>query len=136
LAHFGATMAKFLVAPREGHLTAVVCGFAYVKKHLQSRIIIDPRPQNFDDFEWKTKNCERFYLDLHGETLPPNMPEARGKPLTVTSSMFCDTYHATDLVTRRSTTGIICFLNGTPITWYSKHQNTIERSTLVLSLLH
>jgi hypothetical protein len=36
LAHFGSTMAKFSVAPREGHLTAVVRGFAYVKKHLQS----------------------------------------------------------------------------------------------------
>jgi hypothetical protein len=43
--------------------------------------------------------------------------------------MFCDAAHATDLVTRRSTTGIIFFLNGTPIHWYSKRQNTIESST-------
>jgi Reverse transcriptase (RNA-dependent DNA polymerase) len=36
LAHFGSTMAKFSMAPREGHLSAVVRAFAYVKKHLQS----------------------------------------------------------------------------------------------------
>jgi Reverse transcriptase (RNA-dependent DNA polymerase) len=42
LARFGSTMAKFSVAPREGHLAALICGFTYVKKHLQSRIIIDP----------------------------------------------------------------------------------------------
>lgn len=44
-------------------------------------------------------------------------------------NMFCDASHATDLVTRRSTTGILFFLNGAPIKWYSKRQNTIESST-------
>ena len=31
LAHTGATMAKFMASPREGHLTAVVRAFAYLK---------------------------------------------------------------------------------------------------------
>ena len=39
--------------------------------------------------------------------------------------MFCDASHATDLIT----TGIILFLDGIPIKWYSKRQNTIEAST-------
>jgi hypothetical protein len=43
--------------------------------------------------------------------------------------MFCDAAHATCLSTRRSTTGIIIFINGSPISWYSKRQNTIETST-------
>jgi len=43
--------------------------------------------------------------------------------------MFCDASHATDLITRRSTTGIIIFAQGTPVLWYSKRQNTIETST-------
>jgi hypothetical protein len=43
--------------------------------------------------------------------------------------MFCDASHATDLVTWRSMTGVIFFLNGTPINWYSRRQNTIESST-------
>jgi hypothetical protein len=44
-------------------------------------------------------------------------------------NLFCDAAHATDLITRRSTTGYVFFLNGTPIQWYSKRQNTIESST-------
>ena len=44
-------------------------------------------------------------------------------------NMFCDASHATHLITRRSTTGIIIFAQGTPILWYSKRQNTIETST-------
>jgi hypothetical protein len=33
------------------------------------------------------------------------------------------------MITRRSTTGIILFMNGAPIIWYSKRQNTIESSS-------
>ena len=34
-----------------------------------------------------------------------------------------------DQVTRRSVTGILLFVNNTPIKWYSKRQNTLETST-------
>ena len=44
-------------------------------------------------------------------------------------NLFCDAAHATCLITRRSTTGIIIFLSGMPILWYSKRQNTLESST-------
>ena len=44
--------------------------------------------------------------------------------------MFCDAAHAVDLLTRCSTTGIVIFINGSPIRWwFSKAQNTIESST-------
>jgi hypothetical protein len=41
IVHFASTMAKFAAVPREGHMTAVVRGFGYIKKHLKSRIVID-----------------------------------------------------------------------------------------------
>ena len=40
-----------------------------------------------------------------------------------------DADHAGNKVTRRSHTGIMIFVNSAPITWYSKHQNTVESST-------
>jgi hypothetical protein len=46
-----------------------------------------------------------------------------------TCIFFCDANYAGDKVTRRSHTGIIIFLNRTPITRYSKKQNTVETST-------
>ena len=55
------------------------------------------------------------------------MPEPLGKLVKIT--VFCDASHADCLVTRRSTTGILIFVNGTPIRWYSKRQNTVESST-------
>ena len=55
------------------------------------------------------------------------MPETRENPVII--SMFTDATLAGDLVTRRSQTGILIFINRAPITWYSKRQNTVEAST-------
>ena len=42
-----------------------------------------------------------------------------------------DADHAGNRITCRSHTGIIVFLNRTPIIWYSKKQKTVETLTLV-----
>jgi hypothetical protein len=44
-------------------------------------------------------------------------------------SCFVDDDHAGCRVTRRSHTGIIIYVQGAPIMWYSKRQNTVESST-------
>jgi hypothetical protein len=116
-----------MAAPRQGHFTGLIRAFAYVKKHLQSKIVFDPTKRDWSDIEWITRDWSEFYPDIKGENLPLHMPEPRGESVQV--NMWCDSAHATDLVTRRSTTGIIFFLNGAPIKWYSKRQNTIESST-------
>ena len=55
------------------------------------------------------------------------MPTPRGNPVTITC--FVDANHAGNMVTRRSHTGVIIFLNNAPILWFSKKQNTVESST-------
>ena len=92
-------------------------------------IVFDPTPRDFSGIRWDGVDWAEFYPDAvtNGEGIPPNAPAPRGNPVQLT--MFCDASHATDLVTRRSTTGILFFLNGAPIKWYSKRQNTIESST-------
>jgi len=44
-------------------------------------------------------------------------------------NIYCDAAHATCLATQQSTTGILIYLNGAPVMWHSKHQNTVESST-------
>jgi hypothetical protein len=73
------------------------------------------------DMDWKP-----FYGDAK-EELPLNMPEPLGLPVLITC--FTDADHAGNVVTRRSHTGIILFLQNAPILWYSKKQNTVESST-------
>ena len=59
--------------------------------------------------------------------LPPNMPEPRG--LEVQVNCFVDADHAGNHITQRSHTGILIFINRSPIVWYSKSQTTVESST-------
>jgi hypothetical protein len=50
-------------------------------------------------------------------------------------SCFVDVDHAGCRETRRSHSGIIIFVNGVPILWFSKRQNTVEASTYGSELL-
>ena len=54
-------------------------------------------------------------------------PEPRGMPVVM--SVFSDADHAGNLMTRRSHTGILIFLNNAIVDWYSKGQATVESST-------
>ena len=76
---------------------------------------------DFTNYDWKD-----FYMDAH-ESIPPNAPEPRGKPVQL--NVFVDANHARNRITRRSHTGILIYLNKAPIVWYSKAQTTVESST-------
>jgi hypothetical protein len=56
-----------------------------------------------------------------------NAPAPRGNPVQV--NVFVDADHASNKMTCRSQTGILMYVNRSPITWYSKSQNTVESST-------
>lgn len=66
-----------------------------------------------------------FYPDAY-EPVPDNVPDPRIPELKI--SCFVDAYHAGNIMTRISHTGILIYLNNTPISWYSKCQNTVESS--------
>ena len=41
---------------------------------------------------------------------------------------YSDENHAGNLLNRRSHSGILIYVNNTPVIWYSKRQNTLETS--------
>ena len=61
------------------------------------------------------------------EILPTDAPEPKGK--CVTLSHYFDANLCHDMVTGRSVTAILHFLNQTPVDWYSKKQATVETAT-------
>jgi hypothetical protein len=70
------------------------------------------------------------WTDFYGEVaeeLPPRMPKPLGKSVCV--SCFVDANHAGNVITRRSHTGILIFVQNAPIIWFSKRQNTVESSS-------
>jgi hypothetical protein len=119
-------MSRFNARPRIGHYNAVLRMFGYLKRHLNSKLVCDPHTRDFSHINFVNPSWKEQYPDAQ-EELPPDMPPPLGRAVQV--SVFVDAAHADCHVTRRSTTGILAFINGTPIRWYSKRQNTVEAST-------
>ena len=120
-------LSSFNVNPREGHLEAAYRIFEYLYNHMNGgRVVFDDSLPKVNEEQFKEVNWKNTYGDVT-EDLPTNMPEARGNAVII--SMFTDAAFAGDLVTRRSQSGILIFINRAPITWYSKRQNTVEAST-------
>ena len=61
------------------------------------------------------------------EAIPGNASPPKGNSVYVGCCVEAD--HAVNLLTRRSHTGIIIFVNNSPIIWYSKRHNTVESSS-------
>jgi hypothetical protein len=61
------------------------------------------------------------------------MPEPKGKEVQIT--VYKDADGASDVVTRRSVTGILVLVNSFPVKYYCKRQNTVESSTYGLELV-
>ena len=121
------SMSRFGCAPRENHMVLMLQIFGYLKSHNKARILIDTNEHVVPhDVSIVGHNWRELYPGAC-EELPPDMPVPLMKPIDIT--VYVDADHASDLVTRRSVTGILILLNSTPIRWYSKRQNTIESST-------
>jgi Reverse transcriptase (RNA-dependent DNA polymerase) len=127
IAYATATLARFSMAPRKGHLKAMVYLFGYIKMFPHGRIIVDAGEhiikQAGEDSE---HDWTEFYPDAE-EDMPPDAPTPKGRPMKIT--VYADADHAHDVVTRRSVTGILLFIDNMPITWMSKRQKTVETST-------
>jgi hypothetical protein len=119
-------LSRFLANPREGHLEQAIRIFAYLKEHDRSRLVFSPENTDVRDDIFTQHDWSSFYPDVK-EAIPPNVPEPRGNPVTITC--YVDADHAGCRVTRRSQTGILLFIQQALIAWYSKRQNTVETST-------
>jgi hypothetical protein len=119
-------LARYNMAPRQGHFQAALHIFGYLKGTPQGRILIDKQTYlqpsaKFVEYDWN-----EFYPEAT-EELPPDMPEAIGPNMDTVC--YVDADHAHDTLTRRSVSGILIFVAGMPVKWYSKRQKTVETSS-------
>lgn len=119
-------MSSHLAMPREGHLEQVLHIVGYLKMHKKMRLMFDSAYPTMKESWFTTYDWFDFYRDAK-EAIPPNMPEARGRDVTITC--FVDANHAGNVRDRKSQTGVLIFVNKAPVHWYSKRQNTVEAST-------
>ena len=121
------TMSSFRVAPREGHLARPkrICGYLNQFKHASLRVKTEePDYSSIPEthYDWSRS----VYGDVK-EEYPADAPPPKGKRVVLTTYKDANLYH--DLTTGRSVTGILHYLNKTPIDWFSKKQSTVETAT-------
>jgi hypothetical protein len=119
-------LSSHLALPRVGHLQQVYHIFGYLKAKPKRTLAFDPHHPDIDENRFVKHDWHDFYRGAK-EPIPGDAPEPRGN--VVSTHCFVDADHAGNLVTRRSQTGILLFVNRAPIIWYSKRQNTVETST-------
>jgi len=120
-------MSSHLALPREGHLQQLYHMFAYLSKCHNSEIVFDPSEPDIDRNQFPKKDWEATEFGDISEVLPPGAPPSRGFGFTMRA--YVDADHAGDVVTRRSRTGFVVYLNNAPIYWLSKKQNGVETSS-------
>ena len=94
-------LSAFQAAPREINLHQVFHIFAFMIKNPKLTIYFDPRFPYIDPTLFSGSSAEEFREKCQDtmEELPKDMPEPRGKSVTITT--FVDALHASDKRTRR-----------------------------------
>ena len=116
------TFSRFAMQPREGHLKAIIRMFVYLKRHYRGKILIDPNYPNHADYPTSDyDNWREFYLEAE-EHIPDEResPEALG--LMIRMTIYKDTDHSHDIVTRRAVTEILLFINNTSVKFVTRRQ--------------
>jgi Reverse transcriptase (RNA-dependent DNA polymerase) len=121
------TMSSFRAQPRVGHLSRVQRIVAYLHRYCNARIRFRTHEPDFSDLPVPTHDWADSTYGLVDEDIPKDLPSPLGKPVVTVSYVDANLMH--DLTTGRSVTGILHFLNATPIDWYSKKMSTVETAT-------
>ena len=121
------TLSAFRAAPRRGHLECAkrAVGYLYKMRHGVIRVRTD-KP----DYSDIPKPAHDWLNSIYGnvkEVIPSDAPVPLGEPITLTTYVDANLFH--DMLTGRSVTGILHFVNQMPADWYCKKQGTVEAAT-------
>ena len=89
---------------------------AYLKTNYNARLEFDPTYPVIDINQFDKKNLITLYGNIR-EGIPKNASQARGKNCIMV--VFVNEDHVGDLITRRSRTGFLIYLNNAPVYWCS-----------------
>jgi hypothetical protein len=121
------SLSSFRAMPRRGHLERAKRIYGYLQKMKEARIRVLTNEPDYSDYQDPEYD---WSSSVHGdvkEIIPADIPEPRGKYVTLSHYFDANLYH--NMVTGRSITAILHFLNQTLMDWYSKKQATVETAT-------
>lgn len=121
------TMSSFRALPRQGHLDRAKRIVSYLYRFKSAKIRFRTHEPDLSDLVVPSYDWSDSVYGSVKEDVPRDAPKPLGKPVVTVSYVDANLLHC--LVTGRSVTGVLHFLNGTPIDWYSKKMATVETAT-------
>ena len=109
-------LSHYSAARREGHLSAMMRVFGYLKAYLKGKLIFDTREMSIEEYEFVKP---ALWTDMYPgafEEIPEDLPEPLMKPVTINT--FFDALLGCDMVTGRSMTGVLLSINRKLLKWY------------------
>ena len=107
------TLSSFRVAPRRGHLDRVKRIYGYLYKMRHGTIRIRTEEPDLSTLQLKEYDWEKSVYGIVKELIPTDAPTPYGKFVLLTHYVDANLMHC--LLTGRSVTGILSFINKTPI---------------------
>ena len=121
------TLSSFRSLPRKGHLDRAKRIVSYIYRFKYAKVRFRTHEPDFSDLITPEHDWSSTPYGNVREAVPHDAPPPLGKPVVTVSYVDANLLHC--LNTGRSVTGILHFLNGTPIDWYSKKMATVETAT-------
>ena len=121
------TLSSFRVAPRLGHLERAKRVYGYLARFKHAKLRFRTLEPDYSAIPNITYDWEYTVYGNIEEKIPDDIPVPLGKHVRITHYVDANLFH--DKITGRSVTGILDFLNQTPIDWFSKKQATVETAT-------
>ena len=122
------TMGRFRTEPHEQHLNRLKRIYGYVIRtndhRIRYRVEVPKHLASLpnETYDW----CYSVYGNVK-EGIPADAPEPLGRPVCTVTYVDANLHHCH--TTGRALTGILHFVNGTPIDWIAKRQATVETAT-------
>ena len=115
--------------PYQGNLKGMIEIFVYLKKFYKGKILIDPNYPDHAKFQTpEYDQWQKLYPDVQ-ELVPDKSETLPSKSKSVCITVYKDADYAYGILTKRLVSGILIFINNTPVKWVYKHQKTVETST-------
>ena len=127
------TLSKFRIAPRKGHLDRVKRIFSYISRFKEGTVRYRTELPDLSSVKHVEYDWEKTVYGNVTEQIEDGNMEPLGKPVQLTSYVDANLMH--DITTGRSVTGILHFLNKTPIDWYTRKQPSVATATFGLEFM-
>jgi len=121
------TLSRFRAAPRKGHLERLQRVYGYIRKFPHGTIRVRTHKPDYSEIPDVEHDWAYSVYGNVQELVPKDIPPPLGKSVITTTYVDANLYH--DHLTGRAVTGILHLINGMPLEWFSKRQNTVETAT-------